>query len=282
MALEQKREGTREEKHLFNRHSLTFPLLHILTFFQACPKKKDASEYHLRFSQKKLNTPSKLNSLSGHFQFLHIVFNTQLYRANWIPLEAKPPVLNFEVKVLSPFWLGQKQTRYWLTPFSDAYINIYASPSRQPFWGSPTFPRTPASRGLHTQCLMIEFGRRGAVRHKGWQGGWICIVPQGPWASQIQAPGINPLLGYNPIQPGVAPRLAEQRTGRSEGRRVTWGRANSDTFTRLRESKTKRPLSSLSLSYTPPPTYPPTNKYHTAPTMPCPGFLLVLWPADQG
>ncbi len=120
--------------------------------------------------------------------------------------------------------------------------------------------------GFLCRVSWLSLGRRGAVRQEGWQGGWI--VPQGPQASQIQAPGINPLLGYNPIQSGVAPRLAEQRTGRSEGSRITWGRADSDTFTRFGEPKTKRPLSSLSPIYTPPPTHPPNNKYHTAPSMP--------------
>lgn len=122
--------------------------------------------------------------------------------------------------------------------------------------------------GFLWRVSWLSFGRRGAARLEGWQGGWICIVSQGPKASQIQAPGINPLLGYNPIQSGVAPRLVEQRTGRSEGSGVTWGRADSDTFTRLGKPKTKRPLSSLSPMYTPPPKHPPNNKYHTAPSMP--------------
>lgn len=136
------------------------------------------------------------------------------------------------------------------------------------FLGLCFIPRSSSLPWASYAVSWLSFGRRGAARQEGWQGGWICIVPQGPQASQIQAPGINPLLGYNPIQSGVAPRLVEQRTGRSEGSRVTWGRANSDTFTRLWEPKTKRPLSSLSPIYTPPPTHPPINKYHTAPFMP--------------
>ncbi len=151
--------------------------------------------------------------------------------------------------------------------------NINASPSRRPFWGCPPFPGAPASRRLPMQSLMTELWPEGCSK-AGKEGG-SALFHRDPRPGRYRPPESIPCWDIIPFNQGWLPDWPNKGQGGVRAA-ASRGRADSDTFTRLGEPKTKRPLSSLSPIYTPPPT---TNITRLAP---CPGWSLMLVPADQG